>query len=79
MNNIKKLVTLDRSSLSRNTIKALDKHDIFVFRINLSHTPIDELETTIRKIQDNTDTPICIDSEGAPNKKSPNEKRTDFL
>jgi pyruvate kinase len=62
---IKLLVTLGPSSLNKLVISRLDQFNIFVFRINLSHTPIDKLEETIKKIRSFSDTPICLDSEGA--------------
>ena len=36
-----------------------------MFRINLSHTSLEDLERTIAKIRSWTDVPICLDSEGA--------------
>tara|TARA_R110000868_G_scaffold155691_6_gene382175 strand:- start:43844 stop:45949 length:2106 start_codon:yes stop_codon:yes gene_type:complete len=36
-----------------------------LFRINLSHTKISDLPGIIKKIQSYTNTPICLDSEGA--------------
>jgi pyruvate kinase len=61
----KLLVTLGPSSLNETVIKKMDVHDIFVFRINLSHTPYERLEETINEIRKYTKTPICIDSEGS--------------
>jgi len=61
----KLLMTLGPSSLNKNTIEACDKKGIFLYRINLSHTDIDELEDRINKIRKYTETPICLDSEGA--------------
>lgn len=64
MNN-KILVTLGPSSLNKSEIQKMDTKGVFVYRINLSHTPIDNLEETIKTIRSHTDTPICLDSEGA--------------
>jgi pyruvate kinase len=61
----KLLVTLGPSSLNSNTIQACDQKGIFLYRINLSHTNIDELEDRITEIRKYTDTNICLDSEGA--------------
>ncbi|CAN2040233.1 Pyruvate kinase [Candidatus Magnetomoraceae bacterium gMMP-15] len=61
----KLLVTLGPASLREDVIKKIDQYGIFVFRINLSHTSIDKLEETINTIRKYTDTPICLDSEGA--------------
>ncbi len=59
------LVTLGPSSLDEKTVKLCATEDVFVFRLNLSHTPLDTLEQSIAKIQSWTDTPLCLDSEGA--------------
>lgn len=65
MNTKKILVTLGPSSLKENVIKELEKEDIYLFRINLSHTPIDEVAITINTIRKYSNVPICLDSEGA--------------
>jgi pyruvate kinase len=62
---IKILVTLGPKSMKEDIIKECDKFDIFVYRINLSHTEIGDLRKTIDTIRRYTDTPICLDSEGA--------------
>ena len=36
-----------------------------MFRINLSHTALDELAENINLIKSNSDVPICLDSQGA--------------
>ena len=36
---------------------------MFSFRINLSHTKIEDLEETIEKIKELSNVPICLDSE----------------
>jgi len=61
----KLLVTLGPSSIKKDIIESMDKHDVFLFRINLSHTPVDKVEETVNLIRSYTDTPICLDSEGA--------------
>jgi len=59
------LCTIGPKSLNKKVIQRLDGLGCSLFRINLSHTYIDELENVIKKIQKYTDTPICLDSEGA--------------
>jgi pyruvate kinase len=59
------LVTLGPSSLSEGIVKKCADHGVYVFRINLSHTPLKDVEPTINKIRQWTDVPICLDSEGA--------------
>lgn len=65
MNNIRLLATLGPSSLAGETIKSMAEAGVHLFRINLSHTLIEELEEVIGLIQSSTDVPICLDSEGA--------------
>ena len=59
------LVTLGPSSLKQDTIQQMENDYIYVFRINLSHTPIDLVEEHISQIQKYTHVPVCLDSEGA--------------
>lgn len=59
------LVTLGPASLSREVVTACTDFGVNLFRLNLSHTPLDTLISTIRKIQSWTDVPVCLDSEGA--------------
>ena len=59
------LATLGPNSLSDNIIQKMDKEKMYLYRINMSHTPLDKLEGTINSIQQATNTAICIDSEGA--------------
>jgi pyruvate kinase len=59
------MVTLGPSSLNEETVKQCAQEDIFVFRLNMSHTQLETLEESISKIQGWTDTPLCLDSEGA--------------
>ncbi len=59
------MVTLGPSSLDEETVRQCAAEDVFVFRLNLSHTPLETLEELIADIQGWTDTPVCLDSEGA--------------
>jgi len=61
----KLLITLGPASLKKDVIEKMDQYGVFLFRINLSHTPIDKLEETITTLIKYTNTPICLDSEGA--------------
>ena len=51
--------------MSEYVIRRLDDLGVTLFRINLSHTKIGELEEKINFIKKYTDVPICLDSEGA--------------
>lgn len=59
------LCTLGPSSLSRSVIEALARAGATTFRLNMSHTDLESLESTIETVQECTDVPICIDTEGA--------------
>jgi len=61
----KVLVTLGPSSMHENIISECADLGVYVFRINLSHTPLKKIFSTIKKIQSCTNVPICLDSEGA--------------
>lgn len=62
---IKILATVGPASLKEHVIKGMDSAGIDVFRINLSHTKIEDLEDVIKKIRQWTKKPICLDTEGA--------------
>jgi len=62
---IKILSTLGPGSLNKETVQALAKKGVNLFRINLSHTALKDVESIILKIQSWTDVPVCLDSEGA--------------
>ena len=59
------LVTLGPSSLNKKTIQEMSNFDIYLFRINLSHTKLENVEENIRFIKKYTDVDVCLDSEGA--------------
>jgi pyruvate kinase len=59
------LVTLGPSSLSKDFVSNATKIGATLFRINLSHTRLEDVEGLIKTIQDWTDVPVCLDSEGA--------------
>ena len=65
MKKVKILTTLGPSSLNKEIIQKLSKRGVDYFRINMSHTSIDELKNHIDKIKKYSEVPICIDSEGA--------------
>ncbi|BBO31225.1 pyruvate kinase [Lacipirellula parvula] len=59
------LCTLGPSSLNRGTIERLQSRGVDLFRINLSHTPLERVAETIRTIQSFSNVPVCLDTEGA--------------
>jgi pyruvate kinase len=62
---VKILSTLGPSSLNKESVQLLSKQGVNLFRINLSHTVLEDVEGIISKIQSWTDVPVCLDSEGA--------------
>ena len=59
------LCTLGPASLRPEVIAELDRRGVALFRINLSHTPPDAVESTIEFVRRHSQTPICLDTEGA--------------
>ena len=65
MNGIKILCTLGPASLNEDTISKMTERGVDCFRINMSHTSMDQLKQHILTIKKYSNTAICIDSEGA--------------
>jgi pyruvate kinase len=65
MNNIQILATLGPSSLDKDIIGRMADAGVCLFRINLSHTRVEDLADVIKFVQSSTDIPVCVDSEGA--------------
>ena len=63
--NLKILATLGPSSANKEIVNALTKEGVHLFRINLSHTRLNDLEELINNVKSWTDMPISLDSEGA--------------
>jgi len=59
------LATIGPSSLNKETIEKLAANGVHLFRINLSHTKLDNVASIIDVMQLWTDVPVCLDSEGA--------------
>ena len=59
------IATLGPASLDKKTIRNMDYSGVDLFRINLSHTEINDFEHIIRKVQNWTAKPVCPDTEGA--------------
>ncbi len=59
------LCTLGPSSINERVIARLEDMGVNLFRVNLSHTQIEELAEIIQFIQKRTSVPICLDTEGA--------------
>jgi pyruvate kinase len=65
------LCTLGPASLNAATIRRLAQLSVGLFRLNLSHTRVDQLEGLISLIQANSDVPICLDTQGAQVRTGP--------
>ncbi len=79
MKKIKILSTLGPSSFDKSIIQKLSRRGVDLFRINMSHTSIDELRDNIELINKYSDVPVCIDSEGAQVRTSVVPKNTTFF
>jgi pyruvate kinase len=62
--NISIICTLGPASLDQDVIRQLESRGVSLFRINLSHTPLEEIEATIGFIRDHSAVPISLDTEG---------------
>ena len=56
--------TLGPNSLNKKFLN-FSKRNVNLLRINMSHVEINKLPKIIKYIKKNTNTPICIDTEGA--------------
>ncbi|MFZ0479056.1 MAG: pyruvate kinase [Terriglobales bacterium] len=61
----KVICTLGPRSLKVKTIRGLQALGVSLFRINLSHTPIEKVGPAIAFLQQHSNVPVCLDSEGA--------------
>ena len=59
------LCTLGPASLKDDVIAGLAGRGVDLFRLNLSHTPLEAVEPTIRRVRELCSVPICLDTEGA--------------
>jgi pyruvate kinase len=62
---IKIICTLGPASLDGDIIRRLDEQGVDLFRINLSHTPLEQVEPTIDFVRRHSAVPISLDTEGA--------------
>jgi pyruvate kinase len=62
---IKILCTLGPASLRPDVIEALNSRGIDLFRINMSHTPLEAVEEVVDLVRRHSSSPISLDTEGA--------------
>ena len=65
MKEIKIICTVGPSSYDESIIKKMDESGVDLFRINLSHTKIDDFTSLAKNLMNWTDKPVCLDTEGA--------------
>ena len=63
--NRKVICTLGPTSLKPRIIQRLQAVGVSLFRINLSHTAIEDVLPAIAFLQEHSTVPVCLDSEGA--------------
>lgn len=61
----KLLCTLGPASLNEHVIVRLTELGVSLFRLNLSHTKVRDAARIIRTVQDTTEVPLSLDTEGA--------------
>jgi pyruvate kinase len=59
------VVTLGPTSMNETVLKKLSQRKISFVRINLSHTPIESLESTVAFIRSHCTIPLMLDTEGS--------------
>jgi pyruvate kinase len=59
------LCTLGPASLKDDVVERLAARGVDLFRLNLSHTPLEAVEPTIIRVRELCSVPICLDTEGA--------------
>ena len=65
------LCTLGPASLNPLTIQRLDDLKVDLFRLNLSHTPVEQIEGLVTLVRANSQVPICLDTQGAQVRTGP--------
>ena len=59
------VVTLGPTSMDETVLRKLSQRKISFVRINLSHTPIESLESTVSFIRSHCSIPLMLDTEGS--------------
>ena len=58
------IATLGPTSLKKDIVNRMDSNGVDIFRLNLSHTKIDDLRDQLLKLKEWTNKTICLDTEG---------------
>src|SRR5437016_3395218 len=62
---IRILATLGPASMTKKIVQKMDSSGVDIFRVNLSHTRLEDFRQVVEQIRSWTTKPLCIDSEGA--------------
>ena len=62
---IRIICTLGPASMNPRTIRELTRRGVDLFRINLSHTALEDVEPAIDLVRSNSSVPLSLDTEGA--------------
>lgn len=71
MSTKKIIATIGPASFAPSIIKEMDEAGVDIFRINLSHTAIEDIETVYTMLTSWTDKPVCPDTEGIQLRSDP--------
>jgi len=73
------IATIGPTSLNKKVIQKMDQAGVDIFRINLSHTNLNDFEELVLKVQKWTAKPICPDSEGSQLRTGNFQRGIDFV
>lgn len=73
------IATIGPSSFAPSIIKAMDRAGVDFFRINLSHTEVEDVEHVYTALTSWTDKPVCPDTRGVENRDHPLSRIRRFL
>ena len=70
------IATIGPASFGPSIIKGMDAAGVDVFRVNLSHTEVEDFENVYTNVSSWTDKPVCPDTQGV--RMRPNRKKHGF-
>ena len=59
------IATIGPSSMNKKIVQKMEKSGVDIFRINLSHTTVEDFVSIYKQLSKWTSKPICPDTEGA--------------
>ncbi len=69
-NDKKITATIGPASFAPSIVRAMDRAGVDLFRINLSHTAVEDFEFVYNTLRSWTDKPVCPDTRGVENRNS---------